>query len=171
MKKKSAARKQSFSWQDPLASADQSLALSGLEFLKRIAKGKIPLPPISVLMNVSDIEVEEGKVVFVAKPMECHYNPIGMVHGGFAATLLDSALACSIHSRLPQGQAYTTLELHTHYVRAITADVGIMRAEGKVVHMGSRVATAEGRLTDSKGRLYAHATTTCMVFPVGQSHG
>lgn len=171
MKKKAAARTQSFSWQDPLASADLSLSLSGLEFLKRIAKGKIPPPPILVLMNISGLEVEEGKVTFTATPLECHYNPIGMVHGGFAATLLDSALACAIHTRLPQGQAYTTLELHTNYTRAITIEAGPLRAEGKVVHMGSRMATAEGRLVDAKGRIYAHATTTCMVFPVGQSHG
>ncbi len=136
-----------------------------------MAKGDLPMPPISVLMNVTGAEVEEGHMVFTAQPLECHYNPIGLVHGGFAATLLDSVMACAIHSRLPQGQAYTTLDLNTHYVRAITLETGPVRAEGKVVHLGARMATAEGRIIDAQGRLYAHGTTTCMVFPGGQSHG
>ena len=171
MKKKAATRSHTFTWQDPFTAAAAALGLSGLEYLRKIAHGDLPMAPISVLMNVTGAEVGEGQMVFTAQPLECHYNPIGLVHGGFAATLLDSVMACAIHSRLPQGQAYTTLDLNTHYVRAITLETGPVRAEGKVVHLGARMATAEGRVIDAQGRLYAHATTTCMVFPGGQSHG
>ena len=168
---RAASRSHTFTWQDPFTAAAAGLGLSGLEFLRKMARGELPMPPISVLMNVTGAEVEEGHVVFTAQPLECHYNPIGLVHGGFAATLLDSVMACAIHSRLPQGQAYTTLDLNTHYVRAITLETGPVRAEGKVVHLGARMATAEGRVIDAQGRLFAHGTTTCMVFPGGQSHG
>ena len=169
--KKAATRSHTFTWQDPFTAAAAALGLSGLEYLRKMARGDLPMPPISVLMNVTGAEVGEGQMVFTAQPLECHYNPIGLVHGGFAATLLDSVMACAIHSRLPQGQAYTTLDLHTHYVRAITLETGPVRAEGKVLHLGARMATAEGRVVDAQGRLYAHGTTTCMVFPGGQSHG
>lgn len=169
--KKNANRSHTFTWQDPFSAAAAGLGLSGLDYLRRMAKGELPLPPIAVLMNVTGAEVEEGQVSFTAQPLECHYNLIGLVHGGFAATLLDSVMACAIHSRLQQGQAYTTLDLNTHYVRAINLETGTVRAEGKVLHLGARLATAEGRLLDSRGRLYAHATTTCMVFPGGQSYG
>ncbi|HWY25407.1 MAG TPA: PaaI family thioesterase [Nevskia sp.] len=169
--KTTGSRSHTFTWQDPFSAAAAGLGLSGLDYLRKMAKGELPMAPISVLMNVTGAEVEEGLVTFTAQPLECHYNPIGLVHGGFAATLLDSVMACAIHSRLPQGQAYTTLDLHTHYVRAITLETGPVRAEGKVLHLGARMATAEGRVVDTKGRLFAHGTTTCMVFPGGQSHG
>jgi uncharacterized protein (TIGR00369 family) len=169
--KKTADRSHTFSWHDPFGAAAAGLGLSGLDYLRRMAKGELPLPPIAVLMNVTGAEVEEGVVSFTAQPLECHYNLIGLVHGGFAATLLDTVMACAVHSRLPQGQAYTTLDLHTHFVRAITLETGPVRAEGRVLHLGARMATAEGRVLDGKGRLYAHATTSCMVFPGGQSHG
>jgi uncharacterized protein (TIGR00369 family) len=169
--KKTADRSHTFTWHDPFSAAAAGLGLSGLDYLRRMARGELPLPPIAVLMNVTGTEVEEGVVSFTAQPLECHYNLIGLVHGGFAATLLDSVMACAVHSRLPQGQAYTTLDLHTHYVRAITLETGPVRAEGKVLHLGARMATAEARVIDGRGRLYAHGTTTCMVFPGGQSHG
>ncbi|MDI3260174.1 MAG: PaaI family thioesterase [Sinobacteraceae bacterium] len=171
MAKKSKLRTQSFRWQDPALTAVAAQRLSGLEFLQSMAAGKLPLPPIAVLMNVQSLEVEPGRVVFVATPGECHYNPIGMVHGGFAATLLDSAMACAVHSQLPLGQSYTTLEVKTHFVHAMTADTGPVRVEGEVLHLGNRVATAEGRILDRRGKLYAHGSTTCLVFPGGQSHG
>lgn len=169
--KNAASRSHTFTWQDPFSAAAAGLGLSGLEYLRKMARGELPMAPISMLMNVTGAEVEEGLVTFAAQPLECHYNPIGLVHGGFAATLLDSVMACAIHSRLPQGQAYSTLDLHTHYVRAITLETGAIRAEGKVLHLGARMATAEGRIFDGKGRLYAHGTTTCMIFPGGQSYG
>jgi uncharacterized protein (TIGR00369 family) len=159
-----AARTRIVTWEDPLATAQAGVALSGIEFLRAVARGEIPPPPIALLLGFTLAEVEEGRVVFTAEPGEHHYNPIGVVHGGLAATLLDSAMGCAVHSRLPEGRAYTTLEIKVNFVRAIRRDSGRLRAEGQVVHMGGRVATAEGRLVDATGQLYAHATTTCMLF-------
>jgi uncharacterized protein (TIGR00369 family) len=108
-------------------------------------------------------EVSEGRVVFAIEPAEYHYNPLGTVHGGIAATLLDSAMGCAVQSMLPHGAGYTTLELKTNYLRAMTSRTGVVYCEGKIIHMGGRVATAEGRLTDASGKLYAHGTTTCIL--------
>ncbi|HLQ25161.1 MAG TPA: PaaI family thioesterase [Acidiferrobacterales bacterium] len=137
---------------------------SGLEFLKGICSGELPLPPISKVLDFFPVEVEPGRVVFQGTPKLAYYNPIGSVHGGWAATLLDSCAGCAIHSMLPAGKGYTTLEFKVNFVRAITSDTGPVRAEGKVISVGNRVGTAEGRLVDSAGRLYAHATTTCLIF-------
>lgn len=137
----------------------------GLSFLKGIIDGTIPNPPISELMDFHLIEVEKGRAVFEGAPDFHHYNPIGTVHGGFAATLLDSALGCAIFSTIAKGDAWTTLELKLNLVRPISKDTGPMRAEGRIIHRGRTVATSEGDLKDSAGRLYAHATTTCMIFP------
>ena len=137
---------------------------SGLEFLQGICRGELPLPPISKALEFFPVEVESGRVVFHGTPKLAYYNPIGSVHGGWAATLLDSCAGCAIHSMLSAGKGYTTLELKVNFVRAITSDTGPVRAEGKVIHVGNRVGTAEGRLVDSAGRLHAHATTTCLIF-------
>lgn len=146
--------------------ADVLRSLSGLEFLRGIAEGRFPAPPISALLGFQPVEVESGRAVFAATPDVRHYNPIGSVHGGYAATLLDSCMACAVHSQLNAGQAYTTLEFKVNFVRPISANTGEVRAEGKVIHAGQRVASAEGRLTDAHGRLLAHATTTCLIFPL-----
>lgn len=156
-------RTQQFTWGDPMIGAQVALTLSGLDYLRGIQRGDYPPAPIAILMNMAINEVELGRVVFSAMPAEYHYNPIGMIHGGFAATLLDSAMACAIQSTLPIGVLYTTLEIKVNYVRAMNIDTGRVYSEGKVIHAGKRVATAEGRLTDANGKLYAHATTTCMV--------
>ena len=137
----------------------------GLGFLKAIVDGTLPNPPMSEVLGFHLIEVENGRAVFEGLPEFRHYNPIGSVHGGFAATLLDSALGCAIFSTLAQGDAWTTLELKLNFVRALSKDSGPVRAEGRVVHRGRTVATAEGDLKDRAGKLYAHATTTCMIFP------
>lgn len=139
-------------------------SLSGLEFLQRIGDGRLPIPPIATLVGFRPAEVELGRAVFIATPDARHYNPIGSVHGGYAATLLDSCMACAVHSRLKAGQGYTTVEIKVNYVRQLTADTGEVRAEGKVIHFGRQIASAEGRLTDARGRLLAHATTTCLLF-------
>jgi uncharacterized protein (TIGR00369 family) len=150
-------------WQDPMLGAQAAKTMSGLDYLQAMARGEIPAAPIAVLMNMQPIEAEHGRVVFSTNPAEYHYNPIGTVHGGFAATVLDSALGCAVHSTLPAGTGYSTAELHVNYIRPITAKTGELRCEGKVIHAGSRIATAEARLTDANGKLYAHATTTCII--------
>jgi uncharacterized protein (TIGR00369 family) len=151
------------SWEDPAVLADASRKMPGLEFLRAMRDGKLPPPPIAALLDFHLTEAEPGHAVFEVTPGEKHYNPIGVVHGGLALTLLDSAMACSIQASVPAGSSYTTLEVKTNLVRAVTSKTGRLRAIGKVVHLGSRIATAEGRLVDAAGKLYAHGTTTCIV--------
>jgi uncharacterized protein (TIGR00369 family) len=148
-----------------VVSADTLKSLSGLDFLKGIVDGSQPSPPISELLGFHLVEVEEGRAVFEGTPEFRHYNPIGTVHGGFGATLLDSALGCAIFSTLQIGDAWTTLELKLNYVRPMSKDTGLVRAEGRIIHRGRTVATSQGELKDSAGKLYAHASTTCMIFP------
>ncbi|MBK8135111.1 MAG: PaaI family thioesterase [Chloroflexi bacterium] len=150
-------------WADPLATAEAARSMSGLEFLHAMLRGDVPRPPISNTLDFTLESASEGRAVFVVTPQEFHYNPIGVVHGGLAATLLDSALGCAVQTMLPAGVAYTTVELHVNLVRAITRDTGMLRAESEVMHMGRSIATAQARLIDGAGKLYAHGTTTCMV--------
>src|SRR4029077_2997940 len=158
-----ANRSRTFEWEDPSQLLGPLGNSSGLEFLQKFTRGELPPPPIAALMDYNLVEVSPGRAVFACEPAEYHYNPIGVVHGGLAATLLDFAMGCAIHSMLPHGVGYTTLEIKVNFVRALTADTGPVRSEGTVVHMGSRTATAEGRIVDAAGKLYAHATTTCLV--------
>jgi uncharacterized protein (TIGR00369 family) len=150
-------------WQDPVELAKVARSMAGIEFLRAMRDGKLPPPPIAQLLGFMLVEVEPGRAVFEVTPGERHYNPIGVVHGGLAMTLLDSAMGCSVQTQMPAGGGYTTLEAKTNLVRAITAETGLLRAIGKVVHVGKRIATAEARLEDKAGKLYAHATTTCIV--------
>jgi len=149
-----------------LVPPEVAATMSGLELLQGMIAGRFPGPPIMQLIGFRLSEVEKGRAVFTGTPAFEHYNPLGTVHGGYAATLLDSCMGCSVHTTLPKGVGYTTLEFKVSLVRAITADTGPVRAEGKVITSGRRVATAEGRLTDAADRLLAHATTTCLVFEV-----
>jgi uncharacterized protein (TIGR00369 family) len=137
----------------------------GIGFLKAIIDGTLPQPPIGETLGFHLVEAGEGRAVFASTLGIKHYNPIGTVHGGIAAALLDSALGCAIFSTLKKGDTWTTLELKVNYVRAMTADTGPVRAEGRLIHRGRSVATSEGDLRDAGGKLYAHATTTCMIFP------
>jgi len=157
-------RTRTIAWKDPRELAEAGRSLSGLEFLQKIASGELAPPPVGIVLNFALEEVSEGRVVFTFEPAEYHYNPIGVVHGGVTATLLDSALGSAVHSTLPTGTSYTTLEIKVNYVRAITIETGKVRCEGKVIHLGGRTATAEGRIVDHEGKLYAHATTTCLIF-------
>ena len=150
-----------------MALAESARGMPGIDFLRAMRDGKLPPPPLARLIGFSLTEVEPGHAVFDFVPAEQHYNPIGVVHGGLAMTLLDSAMGCSVHTRMPAGGGYTTLEAKTNLVRAITDKTGRLRAIGKLVHLGSRIATAEGRLEDAAGKLYAHATTTCIVLNGG----
>ena len=151
------------SWSDPAALAEAGRTMSGMEFLQAIREGRLPAPPIAELLGFKLVEVDTGRAVFEVLPGEQHYNPIGVVHGGLAMTLLDSAMGCAVHSHMPAGGGYTTLEAKTNLVRPVTSKTGLLRAIGKVLHLGSRVATAEGRLVDGDGKVYAHATTTCII--------
>ena len=159
-----AARRRLVEWEDQAASAEALRALSGRDFLTGILDGRIPAPPVARLLGFTFTGVAEGSVAMELDPAEFHYNPLSTVHGGVAATILDSVMACAVHSTLPAGRGYTTLEIKINYVRAITAATGRLRAEGKIIHVGRQVATAEGRLVDASGRLYVHGTTTCLVF-------
>jgi uncharacterized protein (TIGR00369 family) len=137
--------------------------LSGIEYLRAAIRGEYPPPPIARLLDFRLAEVGEGHAMFECTPGEQHYNPIGVVHGGLAATLLDSAMGCAVQSVLPPGIGYTTLEFKINFVRALTHKTGPMRARGSVIHGGRSTATAEGRLEDAAGKLLAHATTTCII--------
>jgi uncharacterized protein (TIGR00369 family) len=137
----------------------------GLGFLQAMVAGKVPKPPIAETLGFTLSEVEHGRAVFAGTPAFAYYNPINVVHGGWAATLLDSALGCAVHSTLAKGEAYTTLELKVNMVRAITAETGPMTAESRLLHRGRTMGTAEAYLRDKAGKLYAHGTTTCMIFP------
>jgi uncharacterized protein (TIGR00369 family) len=151
-------------WQDPVETAARAASMPGLEALRAIVAGELAPPPIAMLMGFAPVEVEEGRAVFAATPGEQHYNPIGLVHGGLAATLLDSVMGCAVQTTLGAGEGYATLELKVNFTRPITRDTGRVLAEGLVLHRGGRVATAEGRVTaEDGGKLLAHATTTCMI--------
>ena len=146
------------------ARVEQVRGRTGLETLQAIFAGELPRPPIGDTLDFVPVQVEEGVAVFQGRPQVRHYNPLGTVHGGWFATLLDSALGCAVHSALPAGKGYTTLELKLNIVRALTDAVPLVRAEGKLVHLGRQVATADARLVGPDGKLYAHGTTTCLVF-------
>jgi uncharacterized protein (TIGR00369 family) len=151
-------------WQDPDRFRETIESMSGLDYLEAMLRGEIPGPPIGSLVNFQLTEAERGRVVFEFTPAEYHFNPFGSAHGGIPATMLDSAAACAVHSTLPQGIGYTTLEIKVNFVRPVTMESGRMRCEGTVVHEGRRVATAEARMTDRGGRLYAHGTSTCLIY-------
>jgi uncharacterized protein (TIGR00369 family) len=153
-----------------VVAADILASVSGLDFLRLIAEGRFPGPPIAELLGFRPVEVERGRIVFAATPGVRHYNPIGSVHGGFVATLLDSCMSCAVQSMLEAGHGYTTVELKVNFVRPLSADTGEVRAEGKIIHAGRQIGTAEGRLTDGKGRLLAHGTATCLVFRLSQAN-
>jgi uncharacterized protein (TIGR00369 family) len=160
----STERTRTITWQDPIEAAERRHGLSGIEHLRAIRDGAIPPPPIAVLLGMTIDAIDEGHAVFGADPDEYHYNPIGVVHGGLAATLLDSAMGCAVQTTLPVGTSYTTLELKTNYVRPMTRETGRVRCEASVIHSGSRVATAEGRVyAEATGKLIAHGSTTCIV--------
>ncbi|PYE50461.1 PaaI family thioesterase [Deinococcus yavapaiensis] len=160
------ARVRTYTWEDPLVGAEAARHLSGLDYLRAIVRGDFPGPPIAASLDFSlarEEDIEDGRVTFRMIPQEFHYNPIGSVHGGVYATLLDSALGCAIHTRLPAGVGYTTLELKVNYVRPLLVGMGEVRAVGEVLSVSRQVATAQAKLLDARDRLFAHATTTCLI--------
>jgi uncharacterized protein (TIGR00369 family) len=138
--------------------------LSGLEYMRQLMTGEREPSGMARLMNMRLVEVEEGRAVFAVEPDERHYNGLGIAHGGLAATLLDSALGCAINTMMPAGKVFTTLEMKINYVRPMRLETGEVRCEAQVLHVGGRVASAEGRIVDARGKLYAHGTATCMLF-------
>jgi len=157
-------RVRSFSWEDPAAAAAAAMELPGLECMQAIVAGTLPAPPIARLLDFTLMSVEEGRAVFAMKPAEWMYNPIGSVHGGIAATILDSCMGCAVHTTLEAGVGYTTADLQVRYIRAMGENTGRVLAEGRVIHRGRRTATAEGRLfVESDETLIAHGTTGCVI--------
>lgn len=146
--------------------AAEVAAGTGLQFLERIGRGELPFPPIMQTLDFVPVEAARGSMAFQGTPKTDYYNPIGSVHGGYVATLLDSALGCAVHTTLEQGFGYTTLELKVNYVRPLTDRTGPVRAEAKVVSVTRRIGIAEGRVVDAAGRLYAWGSTTCLIFPL-----
>ena len=151
-----------------VASPEQVAGKTGLEVMQAMLRGALPYPPIARTLGFTLVEVDAGRAVFQGTPKFEHYNPLGSVHGGWFATLLDSALGCAVHTMMPPGRGYTTAELGVNLVRAITTKVRRVRAEGRVIHCGRQLATAEARLVGPDGTLYAHGSTTCLVFELGR---
>ena len=156
-------RERTVRWSDPIASARAGRALGGLEHLEAIQAGTLPPPPILALLGATMGTLERGRVTMSLAPAEYHYNPYGMVHGGVLATLLDTVMSCAILTQLPVGRGNTTIDITVNYLRAVSIETGPVTAEGTVLHAGRTTALAQGRLTDATGRLYAVATTTCLL--------
>jgi len=162
------SRSRTLVWQDPVATAAAGATMTGMEYMTAVVTGQMPPPPIAVTMRLRPVELEEGRVVFEGEPGEEHYNPIGVVHGGYAATLLDSALGCAVHTTLPAGVGYTSLGLEAKYVRPITRDTGRVLCEARVLYRGRKQATADANLTAAdSGKLLAHGIATCMLLGEG----
>ncbi len=161
-----AQRVRTVTWQDPEVSARDALAIGGLDYLNAIKDGKIAPPPVAVLLGYRLCEIDQGCVVFELEPAEFHYNPFASVHGGIISTVLDSAMTSAVLTTLPAGIACSTIEIKVNFVRPITSRTGTLRIEGKVVHGGSRIAIAEGRVADAHDKLCAFAVSTCMVFRI-----
>ncbi len=159
-----AARTRTFSWSDPLRNAAALGTMTGLELLHAMGRGELPAPPVMHLLGMDSVQAEEGRVVVTMRAQEFHYNPLGGVHGGILATLLDTAAACAVHTTLPAGTGYTSLDLTTKFLRPVTVASGLLRCEGTVISRGRRTALAQAQLTDDQGRLLAHATSTCLIF-------
>ncbi len=157
-------RERLVTWADPAETAAAARGMAGIDFLRAMRDGRLPAPPITALIGTTLTEIEPGRVCFTLLPAEYQYNPIGTVHGGIIATLLDSATGCAVHSTLPLGRAYTTLEIKVNYLRAVTLAAGLLTAEGRALQSGRRAAVAEARLTGADGTVYAIATSTLLVF-------
>lgn len=160
------ARTRTFSWTDPTLHAGLNGRRSGLELLQAMSTGELPPPPILQLIGYDSFEAEEGRVVLRVPAAEFHYNPLGTVHGGVIATMLDTATGCTVHSTLPAGVGYTSMDLSTRFLKPVTVASGLLTCEGAIISRGRRAATAEARLTDERGTLLAHATSACLLFEI-----
>jgi uncharacterized protein (TIGR00369 family) len=156
-------RTRTVTWLDPALGVEAGTRLSGLEYLRAMARGDAPPPPLALMLGFALDEIEEGRVTMSVVPAEFHYIPMGVVNGGLAATLFDSSLGCAVQSMLPPAHAAPTLQLQINYIRPVTIETGRISCSGEVIHLGKRSATAQGRMTDSNGKLYAHATGTFVI--------
>jgi uncharacterized protein (TIGR00369 family) len=163
----SATREKTITWEDPLATAAAGAALSGREFLEQIVAGKVPPPPIARLMGFDLGRIDDGEVTFVGTPDESVYNPIGMVHGGYVCTMLDSALGCAVHTTLPAGTTYTSIEIKVNYLRPVFGGAGEVTVVGRVTKPGRRVAFAEGEVIGADGKVLATAQSSFLIMPIG----
>ncbi|HEY1820191.1 MAG TPA: PaaI family thioesterase [Trebonia sp.] len=163
-------RERTFTWTDPVAIARAGAGMSGAEFFAAISAGEIPPPPVMRALDFDGVSFGEGRAAFRLTPREFHYNPIGTVHGGVFATLLDSACGCAVHTLLPAGVFYTSLDLSVKFLRPVTVDTGPITAEGTVVHFGRRTALAEARITDAAGKVYVTATSSCLLLRPEQAN-
>jgi uncharacterized protein (TIGR00369 family) len=159
-----AVRTRTYTWTDPAPTIAAMAGLPGIELLSAIGRGELPPPPVMRTLGFEPVEVGDGWITFAMTPAEMHYNPLGSVHGGVLATLLDSAAGCAVHSVLPAGTGYTSLDLTAKYLRPVTAQTGRIIVRGTVLSRGSRTALAEARLTDSRDRLLAYASSSCLIF-------
>ncbi|GGK85729.1 PaaI family thioesterase [Mangrovihabitans endophyticus] len=159
-------RSRTFTWTDPAAHVGELGRLSGLDMLRSLAKGDLPRPPVMELLDAEGVDAEHGRVTFALEPREFHYNPLGTVHGGVISTMLDTAAACAVHSMLPAGVSYTTLDLNVKFLRPVTVESGRLTCTGEVIQRGRRTALAQARMVDTAGRLVAHATSSCMILEV-----
>jgi uncharacterized protein (TIGR00369 family) len=162
------SRERTIRWDDPRALAAAGQTMNGRDFLEAMLQGELPLPPICHLVDFTIDRVADGLVAIALRPQESQYNPIGSVHGGIVATVLDSVMGCTVHTRLPIGRAYTTLEIKVNYLRGVTRETGLMNAVGRVIHLGRQTAVAEASLLDASERVYAQASTTCLIFEAAQ---
>jgi uncharacterized protein (TIGR00369 family) len=157
-------RSRTVTWHSPGPSTAKGLAMSGIDYMRAVVEGELPQPPIAGLMQFELVDVEKGRAVFPCVPDESAYNPIGAVHGGLICTLLDSVTSCAVHTTLPQGKGYTSIEIKVNYLRAVRLDSGLLTATGTVVKAGSRVGFAEGVVTHAGGAVVATATSTLLIF-------
>lgn len=150
-----------------LLTRDEAASLSGFDFMRGVQDGLYPAPPFAEVADVWPTLVEPGRIIFEGAPSARFYNPMGIVHGGWIALILDTVMGCAVHTSLKPGQGFTTVDMHTSFVRAVTEQTGKVRAEGTLLHLGGRIASAEGKLFDTKGRLIAHGTETCAIMDTG----
>ena len=161
------ARQRSYTWDDPAIAAEAARTLDGLSFFREIMSGRLPAPPIMATLGITAVSFERGKAVFAVTPAEYHYNPIGSVHGGVYATICDSACGCAVHTTLPAGAYYTSIDLDTRFIRPITSGTGRLLCEGTVDYIGTRTALARARLVNAEGKLFAQATSNCLIVRPG----
>jgi uncharacterized protein (TIGR00369 family) len=164
-------RTRTITWEDPAAAARKARRMSGAEFFEKMRRGEISAPPFASLLGIEVFDAGEGRFVMTLDPQECHYNPMGCVHGGILATLLDSVMSAAVHTALPSGRGYITLEIKVNFLKPVYEHTGLIMAEGNVVSCGRQIATAEGRIINEKNEVHATGTATCLIFETPAARG